>query len=96
MYNYIHTNQETIMSKDKLVMTDTRKRIIRGMKVASVVQKISPRQAVLAAGRNQNQMTRFFTGSHDIMLDTIDVICTKGFGMSFEEIWALGGAASDD
>jgi hypothetical protein len=81
------------MSKVAIEMGDTRVQIIKGMKVAVVVTGISPRKAVMAAGYNQNQMVRFFSGTNDIMLQTLIDICEKGFKMPFGQIWELGGAS---
>lgn len=70
-----------------------KERMIKGIKVASIVTGVSTRQASLQAGFNQNQLVRFFSGNHDIMLNTLEDICVKGYGLSFDKVYEFGGAA---
>lgn len=70
-----------------------KERMMKGIKVASVVTGISTRQAALAAGYNQNQLVRFFSGNHDILLTTLEDICVKGYGLTFDKVYEFGGAS---
>ena len=50
----------------------------------------SGRQASMDAGCNENQINRFVSMDTNIRLDTLDAICTKGFGMSFDTVYRMG------
>lgn len=61
-----------------------------GLKRAVIVTGISPRQASLRAGFNEGQLNRFINGSTNIKLDTLDAVCTEGFGMKFDTVYRMG------
>ena len=61
-----------------------------GLIEASRVTGISIRQASIRAGFNENQIARFLGGGHDIKLETLDAICTGGFGLTFETVYRMG------
>ena len=61
----------------------------RGIKAAVKVTGISERQACLRSGHNENQINRFHGGA-DIKLSTLDDICRRGFGMSFDTVYRMG------
>ncbi len=62
----------------------------KGIKAATRHTGISFRQASLKAGYNENQVTRFISGGTDIYLTTLDDICRKGYGMSFDTVFRMG------
>ena len=62
----------------------------RGIEKAMDVTGTSARQASLKAGYNQNQIGRFLQGRNDVLLGTLEDICTKGFGMSLETVFQMG------
>lgn len=62
----------------------------KGIKAASKATGISFRQASMKAGYNENQVTRFVHGGTDIYLTTLDDICRKGYGMSFDTVYRMG------
>ena len=72
--------------KDKSNMSD---RYRRGIRAALTVRKMSGRQASLKAGFNENQITRFLTGSTDIKVSTLDKLC-DAIGVSPDTVWELG------
>lgn len=61
----------------------------RGLKAAHKATGISFRQASLKAGYNENQINRFMK-STDMLICTMDDICDKGFGMSFDTVFRMG------
>lgn len=61
----------------------------RGIKRAIKITGTSSRQASIKAGYNQHQINRFI-GGMDIKLTTLDDLCCKGFGLSFEGVFRMG------
>ena len=61
----------------------------KGIRKAIRLTDTSSRQASLKSGYNQHQINRFLSGD-DIKLETLQDICTKGFGMTFETIYRMG------
>ena len=62
-----------------------------GLSKAADVTGKSFRAASLDAGYNQNQVGRFVSGETDIKMRTLEAICEKGFGMTMETIYEMGG-----
>ena len=65
-------------------------RFKRGLVLVSHETGVSMRQASMKAGFNENALNRFVNGKHDIKLMTLDTICRKGFGSTFDVVWKAG------
>ena len=76
-------------------MKSLTERMQAGIRAASKQTHITPRQASLKAGFNQNQLLRFLTGQTGIKIQTLDDICNNGFGLTFNQVWILGGKLSE-
>jgi len=69
----------------------TSERIRNGLKWAINKTGITSRQASLKAGFNENQLHRYLTERNDILVGNLEKICVDGFGLTFNEIYELGG-----
>ena len=76
-----------ITSRKKISTSD---QFRQGLSSAITLTGISSRQASMKAGFNEGQINRFMHGLTDIKLSTLDDICRKGFGMSFDTVYRMG------
>lgn len=61
-----------------------------GIRKAMVIKNKTANKVSVDAGYNQNQVARFLAGDNDIQLMTLQALCVKGLGMSFNDILILG------
>ncbi len=62
----------------------------RGIKKAIEITGVSGSQASVKGGYSRNQVARFLSGNHKIMLKTLADISTEGFGMTLDVIYRMG------
>lgn len=62
----------------------------RGLREALKVQNMSAWKVSVAAGFNQNQVTRFLNGRNDITLGNLERLCRDGLKMPVRKVIGLG------